>query len=205
MHYRVYKEYERICEPLNFKGSVLEIGAVPSEKSLLCMSSLKNAKEKIGINLKPARKYKDFEIIQGNANLMPMFVDNMFDLVLCNALLEHDKYFWKTVSEIKRVTKINGTIIIGTPGFKNYKAEKIKSYLRKLPVLKQMSKNQYFDFLFYSTVTFEIHDAPGDYYRFSPQTYREVIFEDLEIINIISIMLPPRIIGVGKKLKEIGK
>lgn len=51
MHARVYKEYEQICSEMNIAGSVLEVGAMPSEKSLLCMKSLSNASEKVGINL----------------------------------------------------------------------------------------------------------------------------------------------------------
>ncbi len=199
MHYRIYKEYEKICNSLNFNGSVLEVGAVPYDSSLLCMESLKNAREKKGINLKGPLKYRDFEILKGNANSMSMFDSERFDLVLCNALLEHDKYFWKTMQEIKRVTKKGGTIIIGTPGFNYYSAEKIKTKLRKLPIFKSLSKSQYFDFLFFSTLTFEIHNAPGDYYRFSPQAFKEVLFADLENVEIFSVMIPPRIIGIGRK------
>lgn len=77
MHYRIYQEYERICNQKKFTGaSVLEVGAVPSEKSLLCMKSLKEAREKIGFNLKGPRKFRDFIILQGNANQMNMFEDN---------------------------------------------------------------------------------------------------------------------------------
>jgi SAM-dependent methyltransferase len=200
MHYRIYQEYEKICSHRDFAGaSVLEVGAIPSEKTLLCMNSLRDAKEKIGINLSGPRKFRDFVILKGNANQMSIFEDNKFDLVLCNALLEHDKYFWKTISEIKRVTKPKGTIIIGTPGFNNHKFEKIKIIFRRLPLFKQLSRSHYFDFLFFSTLTYEIHAAPGDYYRFSPQAYKEVIFEDMEEVQIISVMMPPRIIGVGKK------
>jgi ubiquinone/menaquinone biosynthesis C-methylase UbiE len=199
MHSRVYKEYERLCSTMNFTGSVLEVGAIASEKSLLCMLALENAREKVGINLRGPKKFKDFDIIKGNANSMIMFEDNSFDLVLCNALLEHDKYFWKTLSEIKRVTRTGGYIIIGTPGFTYYKTERIKSFLRKLPLLRWISKHHRFDFLFYSTLTFEIHNAPGDYYRFSPQAYREVFFDGFDSVDVHTVMVPPRVIGIGRK------
>lgn len=81
-------------------------------------NTLKNAKEKIGTNLKGSKEYRAFKIIKGNAKELEMFENNKFDLVLCNALLEHNKYFWKTISEIIRVTKPGGTIIIGTPEYK---------------------------------------------------------------------------------------
>ena len=48
---RVYREFERICARRGAGGVVLEIGAVPSDSSLLCRKSLINATEKIGINL----------------------------------------------------------------------------------------------------------------------------------------------------------
>jgi hypothetical protein len=53
--------------------------------------------------------------------------------------------------------------------------------------------------LFTATVTFQIHNWPGDYYRFSPQAVREVFLEGLEQIEVRTIMWPPRIIGVGTK------
>jgi SAM-dependent methyltransferase len=199
MHYRIFNEYERICGQMNFAGSVLEVGAIPSGKSLLCMQALVKATEKVGINLIGPKRFKDFDILKGNSNAMTMFEDNRFDLVLCNALLEHDKYFWKTLSEIKRVTKKGGYIIIGTPGFKVYKTEKIKSFLRRLPLIRNISRNQYFDFIFYSTLTYEIHAAPSDYYRFSPEVYRDVFFEGMSNVKVISVMTPPRIIGIGRK------
>jgi hypothetical protein len=52
---------------------------------------------------------------------------------------------------------------------------------------------------FTATITFQIHDAPGDYYRFSPQAFKEVFFEGMNDVEVRSIMLPPRIIGVGTK------
>lgn len=199
MHYRIFIEFERICASLNITGSILEVGAVPSKKSLLCMESLRSAETKIGINLNRAQSYMDFEIVKGNANSMTMFDDNMFDLVLCNAMLEHDKFFWKSIAEIKRVTKKGGYIIIGTPGYTVTKCDKVRYLLRRLPIIRSISKNQYFDFLFHSTLTYEMHAAPGDYYRFSPQAYMDVFFDGLENVKIISVMTPPRIIGVGRK------
>jgi SAM-dependent methyltransferase len=166
------------------------------------MKSLHKVSEKIGINLNGPHKYKDFKILKGNANSMSFFPDNKFDLVLCNAMLEHDKYFWKTIEEIKRVTKPGGYIVIGTPGYTFLKAEKIKSILLKLPLIRKLRFNQYLDILFEGTFTLHIHNAPGDYYRFSTQAFKEVIFEGFSDIEVYSIMVPPRIIGVGRKMKS---
>ena len=199
MHPRVYQEFEQICSERNISGSVLEVGAIPLKSSLLCMKSLENATEKVGINLNGPHEYKDFKIHKGNANSMDCFEDDRFDVVLCNAMLEHDKYFWKTIAEIKRITKSGGLIVIGTPGYKYFKAEKVQSILKKIPLLRYLSSNQYLNLFFVATITFQIHGEPGDYYRFSPQTFKEVFFEDIDDVEVRSIMLPPRIIGVGVK------
>lgn len=199
MHSRVFQEFERLCSTKDVKGSVLEVGAIPSDKSLLCMKSLTGCNAKIGINLNGPFKFKDFTILKGNANNMSCFDDDQFDLVLCNAMLEHDKYFWKTIAEIKRVTKPGGLIILGTPGYEVLKLEKIKTYLKRMPVIKNLIQNQYLNFLFTATMTYQVHEFPGDYYRFSQQTFREIFFDDMDNVEVYSIMLPPRIIGIGNK------
>src|SRR5712692_8128073 len=117
MHPRTYEEFERICSSRKAGGRVLEIGAVPASNSLLCMNSIRNATEKIGINLDGPHAYRDFTILNGNSNQMQCFDDGRFDVVLCNAVLEHDKFFWKTLAEMRRVTKPGGLVVIGTPGY----------------------------------------------------------------------------------------
>ncbi|MFX0204145.1 MAG: methyltransferase domain-containing protein [Candidatus Hodarchaeota archaeon] len=199
MHPRVYQEFERICSERKAGGSVLEVGAIPSSMSLLCMNSLGNATKKIGINLDGPHEFMDFKILKGNANSMGCFEDNSFDVVLCNAMLEHDKYFWKTIGEIKRVAKSGSLIVIGTPAFTYFKVERIKRILRRISLIRGLRSNQYLNMFFYTTITFELHSATGDYYRFSPQTFKEVFFEGMSNVEIHTIMLPPRIIGVGIK------
>jgi hypothetical protein len=53
--------------------------------------------------------------------------------------------------------------------------------------------------LFTATTTFQIHNEPGDYYRFSDQAFREVVMGGLDRIEVTSIMWPPRLMGVGWK------
>jgi SAM-dependent methyltransferase len=195
MHPRVYQEYQRICMERNAGGAVLEVGAIPSDKSLLCMKPLKKATERIGINIDGPYEYDGFRILKGNANSMEYFEDNRFDTVLCNALLEHDRFFWRTISEIRRVTKPNGLIVLGAPGYTYFRLERAKSFLRRIPLVRNLSSHQYLNLFFTATITFQIHDAPGDYYRFSPQTFMEVFFEGMKDVRVHCIMLPPRIIG----------
>jgi len=202
MHIKVYKEYEKICQRFRTHGRVLEVGAIPNRKSLLAMDCLDDAIEKIGINLDGPHEYRDFKIVKGNGNSMTMFQDNYFDIVLCNATLEHDKFFWKTIHEIHRVLSIGGRAIIGVPGYVFYNVEWIKRICVRIPIFNILSRNSFLNGFFRSTVTFEIHDAPGDYYRFSRQTVMEVFFHGYVDVEVRSVMVPPRIIGTGIKSKE---
>lgn len=218
---RAREEFERICANRHVTGSVLEVGAVPAKSTLLCMNSLSHASERIGINLIGPTMFDGFPILQGNANDMSLFPDGRFDAVLCNATLEHDKYFWKTVAEIKRVAKSGGLIVIGTPGYGEHRAH--STYDRVVGRLRRSRAGRVFlsaesrwvqtanrfDLLrplYWAALTYRIHDAPGDYYRFSAQTFREVILEDLDEVEVRTIMLPPIIIGAGiKRVPPVGR
>jgi len=198
MHPRIFHEFERICSERHTGDSVLEIGAVPSDDSLLCMESLKNARLKVGINIDGPYTYKDFEIFEMNANDMSYFNNEMFDTVVSNAVLEHDRFFWKTISEMKRVIRPGGLIVIAVPGYRKLQIEKIFSRLERVSVFRRFLLNP-LGLVFSSTLTFQVHNHPGDFYRFSPQAVREVFFEGMRDVDIYSVMIPPRIIGAGIK------
>lgn len=190
MHPQVYQAFEKICRERNAGGAVLEVGAIASGKTLLAMECLAKAPEKVGINLKPQSPYADFQIVEGNANAMSMFPDERFDTVLSNATLEHDRHFWKTIAEIHRVTKPGGLIVIGVPGYTGL----FDPLLRRL-----RGRRKRRGWLFDSTLTFRVHNAPGDFYRFSEQAVAEVFLDGLRNVQVESIMVPPRIIGSGVK------
>jgi ubiquinone/menaquinone biosynthesis C-methylase UbiE len=111
-----------------------------------------------------------------NANDMAIFPDNYFDLVLSNAMLEHDKYFWKSIAEMRRVLKPGGVMIIGVPG---YDSDPAKTHGIK-------------------TAVFKFH-FKVDYYRFSDMCVRDLFFDGMEAVEVKSILSPARIIGVGIK------
>jgi SAM-dependent methyltransferase len=199
---RVYSEFERICNKRHVGGAVLEVGAIPSDASLLCMKSLRNATEKVGLNLEGPAEYQDFKILRGDGNCMDCFEDSRFDTVLCNAILEHDPYFWKSVAEMKRVTKPGGLMVIGAPGYVRFSFERFKRRLQglqRIPLVRQMLANENILWLLRGTLTIDVHDAPGDYYRFSLQTFREVFFDGMRDVEVCSVMVPPIIIGSGIK------
>lgn len=199
MHDEVYRQFDRICRRRKAGGAVLEIGAVPSNASLLTMPSLSEAHEKIGINMEGPSQFGAITILQANGNAMECFPADRFDTVLCNATLEHDKFFWKTLSEIRRVAKPGALIVLGAPGYRRLAREKWgKRIGRNLPLVGRSIERR-LPSLFASTLTLHVHNYPGDYYRFSPQTFREVFFDGMTDIEIVSVLTPPRIIGAATK------
>jgi SAM-dependent methyltransferase len=195
MHPAVFNMFDEICTGHAVRGSVLEIGATPDESTLLNLPSLAGASEKTGINRIAGSRFKDFNILEGNANNMANFPSERFDVVLCNAVLEHDPSFWMTISEIRRVTRIGGLVVIGTPGYGELPFE--KKLRRICAKLSWLSRNTDGFALQHSTLTLGVHNFPGDYYRFSEQAYREVFFAGMKEVVIRSVLVPPRIIGSG--------
>ncbi len=120
MHDQIYKKIENILSEFNIDGKVAEMGVNP-RNTLLDSPILKDCEEKIGIvnmiKQKP-KKYSDFTTIIENINNLS-FSDNYFNCIICNAMLEHDKFFWKSLSEMIRVLKKGGLLIIGVPSYKN--------------------------------------------------------------------------------------
>jgi SAM-dependent methyltransferase len=194
MHVRIYAEFRKIVSELRPSGRVLEIGAVADASSLLAMPELSQATELVGINLAPASSYKNFAIVSGNANHMPMFPDARFDCVLCNATLEHDPYFWLTCGEIRRVIKQGGLAIIGVPSY-----TKNGDLLRPLRRLFGDRLGLGLGILD-ASLTFREHYGPGDYYRFSEMSCREILLAGFRDVAVWSIMVPPRTICFGFRM-----
>jgi len=193
MHPDQFQAFERICAERGAGGAVLEIGAVPSEDSLLCLGSLRAAPRKVGVNLDGPSTFRDFAILRANANDLSCFRDGEFDTVLCNAVLEHDLFFWRSLEEMRRVTRPGGLIIIGVPGFvasppTGWRARFVRSaFPRRRESLRS------------STPVLRVHNCPSDYYRFSPQAVAELFMRGLKDVRVFSHMTPPRIIGSGIK------
>lgn len=196
MHDRVHAVFRELCRSYGAGGAVLEVGAVPDAATLLALPELAAASRRVGINLEGRSRFGGFEIVGGNANAMPEFADSSFDLVLCNAVLEHDPKFWLTLEEIRRVLRVGGIAMIGVPGY-----VRGSSFGAKLAgVLGRMVRSAWLDGVGASTPVLHVHDYPGDYYRFSEQAVREVFLAGFEVLEQRAVMVPPRLIGVGRKL-----
>lgn len=192
MHPRVFREFGRLCREYGASGSVLEIGAVPGPDSLLCLDALVGATEKVGVSLDSPSRYRDFRIFQANANRLDMFETRSFDTILCNATLEHDPFFWRTLEEMRRVGRRGAVVVIGVPGYASH------PWLERVKRRPTLGRRRLTVALGASTPTLVVHNYPGDYYRFSEQAVREVFFAHMCDVSLRRVMMPPRIIGAGR-------
>jgi SAM-dependent methyltransferase len=215
MHPVTFNYLNSLLEKESVGEDILEIGAVLAPHSLLNLPVFKDSKHLIGINLNRSgsypinaggthNPYNHFTVVEGNANHMDCFEENKFDTIVCNAVFEHDKFFWRTVQEIRRVGKPGALVLIGVPGYdepKNIQLQTSADTLRyqlnfgSRSLLNRLGHLA--DKLFPGTLTVPIHNCPGDYYRFSPQAMKQVIFEGMQDVKVFSIQVPPRIIGIG--------
>ena len=153
----------------------LEVGGLVGPNSLLRTPALRGA-ERYCLNLVPLESRGGITAVEGNANDMNVFADESFELVVSNATLEHDKHFWLSLAEMRRVLAPGGLLIIGAPGY-----------------IDNPERDQG-----RSTHTYRVHYR-FDYYRFSPQAFRDVFFAGMDDVGVQSLLVPPRIVGLGFK------
>jgi SAM-dependent methyltransferase len=176
MHPIVKERFETIIRDTGVRPRrALEVGGLMGPKGLLRMPELRRA-ERYVLNLQPMESNGRITAVTGNANRMDAFEDASFDLVLCNATLEHDKHFWLSVAEMHRVLEPGGLLVIGVPGY-------VKD--------PEHDRGRW-------TRTYRVH-FHFDYYRFSEQAVREVFFEDMERVDTSIVGMPPRIVAHGWK------
>jgi len=96
---------------------VLEVGSQDINGSVRCIFNLLNPCEYIGVDME---KGKGVDVVCPSEKLVEMFGENSFDIVVSTEMLEH-VLTWKTaVSNLKRVVKPNGCLLVTTRshGFK---------------------------------------------------------------------------------------
>jgi SAM-dependent methyltransferase len=171
------RRYHRIIRRTGIRPArALEVGGLMGAHSLLRFPELAGA-ERYCLNLVELPSQDGITAVKGNANDMRgLFRSNWFDLVVCSATLEHDKRFWRSVAEMRRVLRPGGLLIISVPGYvKDPENDRGRS-----------------------TATYRVHYR-FDYYRFSEQAVRQVFFEGMERVRVGPFMTPPRIFGHGYK------
>ena len=142
-----------------------------------------DAGTRVALNLtfgKPTEQLSRTVRVVGNGNKLP-FPDESFDCVMSCSVLEHDRYFWRSTREVRRVLRSGGFFIAGVPIYMT------------LPTDKD-----------HTTVTYARHGLAynADYYRFSQQAVREVFFEDYaEVTDEIVVRQSPNpyLIAAGRK------
>lgn len=174
MHRDVQQTIHRIISESRLQPRrALEVGGLTGPKSLLRFPELERA-DRYCVNLAALESRAGIKAVAANANDLGVFEDASFDLVVSNATLEHDKHFWLSLGEMRRVLAPGGLLIIGAPG---YVTDPDGDHGK-------------------STHTYRVH-YHFDYYRFSEQAFREVFFAGMEDVEVRAILAPPRIIGIG--------
>jgi SAM-dependent methyltransferase len=162
------------------RPSVLEIGA--SAWTLLAIPQFAHVR-RVALNLRfndPAALSKEADLIVGNSNALG-FPDESFDCVMSCSAMEHDPYFWRTVSETRRVLKKGGLFVVGVPVY------------RTLPTDCRRT-----------TLTYARHGLAynADFYRFSEQAVREIFFEGYAAVTdevLVRRYPNPYLVAAGRK------
>jgi ubiquinone/menaquinone biosynthesis C-methylase UbiE len=139
-------------------SSAMEIGA--TEWTLLSLPEF-DAAQRIALNLKfdsTNGRLDRCTCVEGSARKMA-FADGTFDCVMSCSVFEHDRDFWVSVGECRRVLKPGGLWIIGVPIYMSLPTDVGRT-----------------------TVTYARHGYAynADYYRFSEQAVREVLLQGYE-------------------------
>ncbi len=107
------------------KGNLLDIGAGTGD--FLSFAKSKNWKV---VGIEPSPKAKEIAQKKGVSFVenTEEFSDNSFDVITMWHVLEHVEDLDKQLSELKRISKPGGIVIIAVPNFKSYDANYYKEY-----------------------------------------------------------------------------
>lgn len=121
MQQKVYEFVESHSKDV--KGKVLDIGSLNVNGSL--RELFKGSEGYTGLDM---REGNNVDVV-ANAHKLP-FEDDTFDCVTCVETLEHDDNPFKTLSEIHRVLKLGGKVILAASGINFPKHEYPFDYFR---------------------------------------------------------------------------
>jgi len=213
-----YAYWSRILDEFCPKtGIVLEIGAPndPKQSLLGYLAGKKDCSyECFGIDLRANEPDATlpYTLSNTNSNRMDQFADSSFNVVLSSSTLENDQYFWKTLSEVRRILKADGIFAVLVPGYSKGLGKPARMFGQAMRLMSRVDRRG-FNGLFQKrieafeqngilaqTSTYSYHESPVDYYRFSEDAVRDVFMEGFDCLHFESILKPPRLIAVGKKL-----
>lgn len=200
MHPVIFQGFERLLRQADpdgalRRGRVLEVGAMPADDTLLNLPCLADSRLRLGVNLAPASQRPGFAILRANANDLGFLTDGSFEIVLSNSTLEHDRHFWLTLAEMRRLLCPGGLLLIGVPGYGKVESwDRLRRWLKRLPPLRRRLESWRV-----SELTLVRHDMPADYWRFGEAAAREVFLEGLEPLGVTRLLDPPRFLALGRK------
>lgn len=195
MHPDVRSAFENLILELPAPERVLEVGQHAGEAALIDLPALSQARERVAVGLEAGGNLPGVTVIRDNANDLAVLASDRFDLVLCNSMLEHDARFWLSLSEMRRVTRPGGCMVIGVPGYGAMRGPRRRWRDRLASVIG----GDRADARAASTSTLGLHGYPCDYYRFSRAAIEQVFLDGCEDRQVIEVMDPPRFIGRGRK------
>ena len=184
---RLARECATYVQTYGAKGPFLEIGQEGPRHAVLHHPSF-TGQDRDFLGRRDGPSSAGLSARAGDPNDMrDLYADARFGTVLWINALAHDKHFWRTLEEIKRVLKPGGTLIVVVPGFSKSAGQ------TGISITGQKGSA-----IADATITYKVHDAP-DFWRLSPQGLREAVFEDFDVRELRVMMMPPRIFGVAVK------
>jgi len=101
--------------PVDIRGKrVLEVGSLDVNGSVRGDIMALGPAEYVGIDIRPG---PGVDVVCDAGDLVETFGENAFDVVISTELLEHARDWRRIVSNIKRVTKPNGVMIVSTRSY----------------------------------------------------------------------------------------
>lgn len=210
MYSRIFEAWQRIFASFPPPGpAVMELGAAGDPQNCL-LTPLHRARPDgryVGVNLgttAPATPARPYEMVAANANDLSVFGGGTFDAVITNAMLEHDRAFWRTLAEVRRVLRPGGLFYVGVPGYATKEppahqavARLCDSRVGRVPVVGDALRRARHSRL-QATRTFMFHAAPDDYWRFSEEAVRQVLLEGMDCLFFEQLLEPVRFLAVGR-------
>jgi ubiquinone/menaquinone biosynthesis C-methylase UbiE len=176
---------------------VLELGATP-ETARGTQDAVPGCSY-VGVDLAADESGAREKIIRANAHELP-FEDASFDAVVTSSMFEHDPQFWRSVAEGRRVLAPGGRMYICVPGYSEEMSHtaRLARRLRNEANERGMARVARLADKAVATRTYPAHMQPHDYYRFSPQAMRVSLLAGFRVLDIRTVLSPPRVHGVGE-------
>jgi len=123
--YTLSQKEKLISSYVKNKGNLLDIGAGTGD----FLAHAKSKKWEV-VGIEPSQKAKELAQKKGVSFVdnTEELSDNSFDVITMFHVLEHVEDLDKQLSELKRISKPNGIIIVAVPNYKSYDAEYYKEF-----------------------------------------------------------------------------